>query len=164
MKRWLLGTLWAITGPLLASPAVPNAPPLMRDEAFKPLNLPLRQTVWRLAALREGEVLTLPAGTLAHAPSLSLRTAGSQLRAHSGCAPLRGRYVRRGIRLSMAVDAPRNPHRPDAKVACDGAQARQAAAFQQILGATVAYRVEGDRLSLLRADDTVLATFSATPR
>jgi heat shock protein HslJ len=151
--------LAAAVVPAHAAPAADaRRAPLMRT-APAPINLALRNTEWRLATL-DGTNVAAPAG--ARVPTLVLRSSDQHLAGHTGCAALRGRFTQQGTRVVFRVSpssAPKGKKAP----ACEAATAQQANRLLAALAATTSYRVEGQRLSLLRRDE-VQATFVSPKR
>jgi heat shock protein HslJ len=87
--------------------------------------------------------------------AVTLRFAGGQASGSDGCNRYTLRYQAQGRTLEFPGPA------AGTRMACPPEVMRQAEAYLAALGATQAYRIDGDRLQLLAADGIVRATFAA---
>lgn len=111
----------------------------------------LRDTYWKLTDLGDTPVKMTP--TQQREVRITLSSDGSRLMGFTGCNQLAGSYEadRRGLRFQAA----------GTMMACEPELMDLERKVHQALGFTTTYRIEGERLSLMGADGTTLASFDA---
>jgi heat shock protein HslJ len=111
----------------------------------------LRDTYWKLAEIGGKPATMMP--TQQREVRITLSSDGARLMGFSGCNQLVGSYE--------AGDRSLRFHAAGSMMACEPELMELERNVHQALGLTTAYRIEGERLSLIGADNKALATFDA---
>jgi heat shock protein HslJ len=111
----------------------------------------LKDTVWKLVELGGSQIIQAPEQR--REARITLTATGSRLNAFGGCNQLAGGFVQEGNALRFAQMA-------STMMACESPSMELEDRFLKMLGTTTNYRIEGQQLILLGADQT-LARFEA---